>query len=160
MPLPSSQPGPQWGGCFPHFFFSAQLGLPYCSVTAPFSPHQIQAQGHRSGEKGTGFHGTEYMCFLTLSLTVLPEFFRGPSHLPAPATPPAWMPCTFSYRCVFFLKPQFLLQSMSPRNFQAIFVGSLYNSSRPSPWSPNILVPALEKFTSQISFSSPHASGQ
>lgn len=28
---------------------------------------------------------------------------------------------------------------MSCRNFQAVFMGSLYNSSRLSPWSPNIL---------------------
>lgn len=66
---------------------------------------------------------------------VLPEFLRGPSHLSAPA----WMLCTFSHRFVFFLQPQFFLQSMSRRNFQVVFMGSLYNSSRPSPWSPNIL---------------------
>lgn len=101
------------------------------------------------------------MRFLTRSFMVLPGSFRGSSHLSVPATTPAYLWCTFSFRWVFFLQPQFFLQSMSCRTFQAVFMGSLYNSSTlPFLWSPSILMLELGRFTSQISSSCPVASGQ
>lgn len=88
----------------------------------------------------------------------LSSYFLGPSMPPLTCLLLLQLQYRVMYllHVIFFLQPQFFLQSMSFRTFQSPFIGNLYNSSSLFLFcSPNILKPDLGRSTSQMFFYCP-----